>query len=321
MTAHIRGIDGDRKVAPLNFLWLELTNRCNLKCVHCYAGSSPGGGVDDRLTTADYLRALDEAAQLGCRSVQFIGGEPTLHPDLVVLIRQAKRLRFEFVEVFSNLIRLPPAQLDAFKAHGVHLATSIYSATPEVHDRITERVGSHTRTVSNLKAAVAAGVPLRASIIDIDGIDQDIPGTRRWLEALGVTRIGVDQVRSFGRAAAEATSMSELCGSCANGTLCVGYDGRVSPCIMSKPWSIGSVLDTSLMEIASSRRIAATRDAIRTATDRKRAAQRPLMTEEQVGRGCQPSSTGPCNPDQGGSCTPCSPTGNCGPNTCGPRPF
>ena len=65
----------------LQFLWLELTNRCNLRCVHCYTDSHPGSGHRDRLTTEDLESVLRQAYALGCRSVQFIGGEPQLYRD------------------------------------------------------------------------------------------------------------------------------------------------------------------------------------------------------------------------------------------------
>src|ERR1700751_3694037 len=62
--------------AGLNFLWLELTNRCNLKGVHCYTESGPQTGDRDLLTTDDYLSVMNQAYALGCRKMQFIGGEP-----------------------------------------------------------------------------------------------------------------------------------------------------------------------------------------------------------------------------------------------------
>ena len=70
----------------LKFLWLELTRKCNLECVHCYTDSSPARDLYETLGADDWKRALREAATLDCRSVQFIGGEPTLHPELPDLI-------------------------------------------------------------------------------------------------------------------------------------------------------------------------------------------------------------------------------------------
>jgi MoaA/NifB/PqqE/SkfB family radical SAM enzyme len=78
----------------LNMLWLELTPRCSLQCVHCYADSGPDRPLYSGLGRDDWAKALRQASDLGCKRVQFIGGEPTLHPalsDLVASERAALR--------------------------------------------------------------------------------------------------------------------------------------------------------------------------------------------------------------------------------------
>ena len=45
----------------LNFLWLELTNRCNLQCLHCYTESGPHTGDGDILTAENYEDLMTEA--------------------------------------------------------------------------------------------------------------------------------------------------------------------------------------------------------------------------------------------------------------------
>jgi MoaA/NifB/PqqE/SkfB family radical SAM enzyme len=73
----------------LSFLWLEITAKCNLLCTHCYADSGPRGDLHGNMTYSDWTRVIDEAAELGCPSVQFIGGEPTIHPRLADLVDHA----------------------------------------------------------------------------------------------------------------------------------------------------------------------------------------------------------------------------------------
>src|SRR5437016_4702708 len=72
----------------LEMVWLELTGRCQLRCTHCYAESSPDGdhGV---MTGEDWRQVIDQAADLGAGWLQFIGGEPTLHPEFAALVRHA----------------------------------------------------------------------------------------------------------------------------------------------------------------------------------------------------------------------------------------
>ncbi len=49
----------------LDFIWLELTNHCNLFCSHCYAESGPSPSNRDVLTYDEYVTLLSEAAELG----------------------------------------------------------------------------------------------------------------------------------------------------------------------------------------------------------------------------------------------------------------
>ena len=137
-TASLTNFDtsGASPIDGLQFLWLELTNVCNLRCTHCYAESGPHPDRADLLSTADFERLLKEAAAIGCRAVQFIGGEATLHPGLPQLIARARDLGYEFVEVYTNATRLPPALLACFVRHSVSLAVSVYADDAAVHDTV-----------------------------------------------------------------------------------------------------------------------------------------------------------------------------------------
>ena len=81
-------------VTPLNLLWLEITGLCQLRCQHCYADSGPHG-THGSLSVADWTSILDQACELGTSLVQFIGGEPTLHPGLPRLVTHALDLGLE----------------------------------------------------------------------------------------------------------------------------------------------------------------------------------------------------------------------------------
>ena len=74
-------------IRGLEFLWLELTGRCNLECLHCYADSGPQRPAYESMQLEDWKGVLREASELGCKSVQFIGGEPALYPNLCELIQ------------------------------------------------------------------------------------------------------------------------------------------------------------------------------------------------------------------------------------------
>jgi sulfatase maturation enzyme AslB (radical SAM superfamily) len=305
----------------LDFLWLELTNQCNLKCLHCYSESSPVSTERDILGESDYATLLEEAFELGCRRVQFIGGEPTLNRRLPSLIARASQLGYR-IEVFTNLLHLGDELLRTFVQYRVAIATSMYADTSDVHDLITQTPGSHKRTIANIERLLESGLQVRAGVIAMGENSKALDSTFSMLRALGVVDINLDHVREFGRGnTGRSCSMEKLCGNCANNILAVGPDGLVAPCIMSKQWSVGSVLSTSLKQIAVSEDLFEVRRSIAAATAKAWSDSRGI--DSSTGRSvslptmCEPyGSPNPCSPDS--SCMPnCSPSYNCTP--CSPN--
>lgn len=242
--------------SDLSFLWLEITERCNLECLHCYAQSSPVRPLRGVLTTSDWTAVLEQAAAIGCRRVQFIGGEPTLHPDLSTMLRVAKDLDYSFIEVFSNLTTVTERFLSSCRISEVSLATSFYSSRPDVHDGITGRRGSFDQTVNGIRRALANDVRLRVGLVDHGTADAELRATIALLRDLGVVDYRVDRVRGIGRAAAiqqRADPMAELCGRCADSTLCMTSSGVAYPCVMSRCAPLGHAKDglTTLLHGAS----------------------------------------------------------------------
>ncbi|MGH3773242.1 MAG: radical SAM protein [Pseudonocardiaceae bacterium] len=123
------------------FLWCELTSRCQLSCQHCYAESGPSG-THGTMRPADWVRVLNQATDLGVQMVQFIGGEPTLYPDLAHLVACALQRGLE-VEVFSNLVHVTDALWQVFCRPGVSLATSYYSDDPDQHAQSLDGPAMH----------------------------------------------------------------------------------------------------------------------------------------------------------------------------------
>lgn len=304
----------------LDFLWLELTNRCNLSCSHCYSSSSPYSGDTDVLTEADYVRLIREGRDLGCRQIQFIGGEPTLNKSLPKLIEEASKAEYHDIEVFTNLVSLSDSLRQTFLSWGVSVATSFYSSRSFTHDLITKSVGSFDRTVKNISKILADGIPLRVGIIEMEANQGHYDETVAFLRSLGVTNIGVDSVRDFGRAQAKTDcSMGDLCGQCANNVLAVGPDGVISPCIMSKAWAVGSALGGSLSEIATSQQLFEIRQQIADATQIQAMGDcQPTCgpNRQQCVPECGPSKQcSPCGPNASQKCYP---NNNCSPGKCSP---
>ncbi|MFF1418293.1 radical SAM protein [Streptomyces sp. NPDC058280] len=291
------GRETDTTQAALAFAWLEVTGFCNLECTHCYADSSPQG-THGTMTAAGWKNCIDQLAAMGTQNVQFIGGEPTLYPHLAELVAHARGAGLD-VEVFSNLTHLSDELWSAFTEHGVSLATSYYSDEADDHDKVTERRGSHTRTRANIRRARELGIPLRGGIISVHE-GQRTQGALRDLTSLGLTVVGGDHTRRFGRGSRGVQpAVGDLCGHCAHGKCAIGPDGDVWPCVLGRFISLGNVQDTPLDEIWNGVPTADARREINAARGRDGTAE-----------ACTPPQFLPmCGP-----CAPCVPSvANCDP--------
>ncbi|MGH8896375.1 MAG: radical SAM protein [Egibacteraceae bacterium] len=292
------------------FLWLEITGKCQLACEHCYAGSGPTG-TQGTMTTSDWIRVIDEAREFGVQRLQFIGGEPTLHSDLPVLIRHALDHGIT-VEVFTNLVHVGEKLWKVFALPGVRLATSCYSPDAAEHDAITARRGSHGKTLVNIRKTIRLGIPLRVGVVGVrqgQGVDDAVAELTR----LGVADVGVDELRQVGRGVRDQEpGVNQLCGNCANGTLAVSPDGLVWPCVFARWMVLGNVRDTSLADIHTGPAASIARAELNAAFAQRSRAE--VVDVGDCGPHCRPNCHPSCEP----SCSPrCGPT--CVPISCQPR--
>jgi MoaA/NifB/PqqE/SkfB family radical SAM enzyme len=257
------------------------------------------------MTNADWTRVLDQAAAMRVESVQFIGGEPTLHAGLAELVDHALRLGLA-IEVYTNLVHVSDELWKVFARPHVSLATSYYSDDPFQHAAITGRP-SYTRTKANIAEAVRRGIALRAGVIDL-GDGQRARDAQTELVDLGVPAIGYDTLRQVGRGVRDLPAgIDQLCGRCGNGVAAISPNGDVWPCVFSRWLPIGNVLDTELAAILASPRA----EEIRVSLEQ---SFRSRASSEQA---CQPSCSPNCDPI---ACGPrCEPmTSPCNPKQCEP---
>jgi MoaA/NifB/PqqE/SkfB family radical SAM enzyme len=313
ITDLLRPFDAPQSIPDLSFLWLEITAKCNLECNHCYADSSPREDMFGLMKLEDWLTVLRDAAELGCRQVQFIGGEPTLHPDLPRMIAFASSIGYSMIEVFTNCTVMNASLIDTFVKHSVHIAISFYSDDSKTHDSITNRHGSFERTLANVRRLVASKLPIRAGIIETPNNPAHSERAKRLLASNGVSDIRIDQQRKMGRAAQDLHQldpMKELCGECWKGKLCITPSGQAYPCVFSRFAHIGNVKAGGIQNILYD---------IRLARFRMRQMNQQMEADKRAEGGLHRSSCGPdvvCNPDL--SCSP-----NCAPgsSSCGPTQF
>ena len=295
----------------LRTVWFELTGKCQLNCVHCYAESSPKG-THGTMTVEDWLRLVDETNELGVRMIQLIGGEPTLYPGWVSIVDYAISLGIE-VEVYSNLVSVKPDWWKVFERRRVSLATSYYSVDPQSHNAITG-ARSHARTLAHIQEALKRGIPIRVGVIGMHD-DQAIEATMQQLGELGVKNVGLDHLRQVGRGVRDQTpSTAQLCGKCGNQKCAISPTGQVWPCVFSR-WdstTIGNVQDLPLAQILKGTTAVAVNAQLQQVFAARRQEEfcRPDCSPDcHPTIMCNPNCTPQCNPGCNPNCTP-----NCNPS-------
>ena len=237
--------------ATLDLIWLELTRKCNLQCMHCYADSDPSLALVGAMTLENWKTALLDARQLGCQRVQFIGGEVLLVPYLEALVQESRALEYSSVEVFTNATVVTSKTIEYFKQYGVRVATSFYSCDAAVHDSITQTPGSWNKTVQALAKLQEAELLVRVGVITSAANEHGLDDTLAFVRRIGITDVGVDRVRSIGRGQALGRGEgypSELCGQCGRARLCITAEGDVLPCIMARQTRLGNWLNAGGLE-------------------------------------------------------------------------
>jgi AdoMet-dependent heme synthase len=153
----------DFSQSPLLVIW-EVTQACDLACVHCRASAMPGRSSEE-LTTEEGFRLLDqvkafgEAKGFGSPLFVFTGGDPLKRPDLFDLIRYSVKLGLRTNVTPSSTPLLTTEAIDRFKECGVtRMAVSVDGADAATHDAFRQVPGSFDRCLLALRHAQKIGL-------------------------------------------------------------------------------------------------------------------------------------------------------------------
>jgi len=174
-----------RALAP-ETLYVQVTSRCNLSCLHCHLPRS--SSVHD-LPLGLLFRLIDEAAGNGCRRLDLSGGEPLLHPEIDrVLARAASKTG---VLLVSNGALIDRARAASLASLGVRVQLSLESHRREVHDAV-RGPGAFDRVMRALGHLRDAGMVHRVSLSTtiLAPNVEDLPGVVSLAERWGVRGVG-----------------------------------------------------------------------------------------------------------------------------------
>jgi AdoMet-dependent heme synthase len=160
---------------------LDLTWRCNERCVHCYLDHDDQG----EMTYDEIEDLLVQMADAGTFLLTLSGGEPMLRKDIFPIIRRARELTFN-VKLKTNALLIKEKEAALIRELGVDtVQISVYSHRPEIHDAITKVPGSLQRTIAAIRFLVAQNLKVTIANVIMKQTRFDYPGVQALAAELG----------------------------------------------------------------------------------------------------------------------------------------
>jgi len=185
LPSHLLQFSADKKPVVV---W-NVTRRCNLKCVHCYAHAVDMDQTpSDELTTAEGKAVLDDLAEFGAPVVLFSGGEPLVRPDLPELAAHAVSKGMRAV-ISTNGTLIRPAVARELKKIGLSYVGISLDGLAAVNDRFRGVKGAFQKALEGIHACQEAGIKvgLRFTMNRLNA--QEIPGIFDLLEEHNIPRV------------------------------------------------------------------------------------------------------------------------------------
>lgn len=160
---------------------LDLTWRCNERCVHCYLDHDDRG----EMTFSELDTLLVQMAAAGVFQLTISGGEPLLRKDVFQILRRARELTFN-VKLKTNGILIGAEEADQLRDLSIDsVQISIYSHRSETHDAITKVSGSLKRSLNAARFLIGHGIRVKFAHVIMRSNVRDYPHVKALADEMG----------------------------------------------------------------------------------------------------------------------------------------
>ncbi|MDI6839435.1 MAG: radical SAM protein [bacterium] len=162
---------------------MELTFRCNLKCVHCYVTEDT---TKEELSLQEITNILDQIHQQGCLWLSFTGGEPLMRSDFLEIYRFAKRKGF-LISILTNGTLMTPEIVEYLAQEPpFSIELTLNGVTQDTYEKISRVHGSFRKAMEAIKMILDKKLPLKiktkATCLNYHELDK----IRDFIESLGI---------------------------------------------------------------------------------------------------------------------------------------
>jgi len=177
---------------------LNVTNRCNFRCVHCAFDS----GIEQmsELSLDELRDLLDETKELGGERIDVTGGEATVREDVDKIIRTGKYLGYR-IELVTNGSLLTRNRLMRYRDMGLDsIAVSVDGSDYDRY-RMIRGVDEETyrRVIQTIEDAVDLGINTKVNTAVFESNMEDLPAIAEQCVEMGVSENGIYYFTPVGR--------------------------------------------------------------------------------------------------------------------------
>lgn len=172
---------------------------CNNNCHFCVQGHKKKFGNKETAKLKEYL---EKSAKEGYKGVVFTGGEPTIRPDILDLVRHAKELGFTLIQIQTNGRRFVYKEFckEIIDAGANEFSPALHGHTPALHDYLTSAKGAFAQTVTGIKNLKGLGQMVITNTVITKSNYRHLPAIARLLVKLQVDQFQFAFVHALGHA-------------------------------------------------------------------------------------------------------------------------
>jgi radical SAM protein with 4Fe4S-binding SPASM domain len=267
----------------LTNLHIEITSRCNERCIHCYI---PNDKKVSHMEPTLFHNVLRQCIEMKLLHLTLSGGEPMLHKNFTDFLRKCREYNFS-INVLSNLTLLNEEIIEEMKMNPLlGVQVSVYSMDPDIHDKITQIKGSFEKTQKAILKLIENDIPLQISCPIMKQNKDYYYDVVKWAKRYNInvgddyciiarfnhttenlcSRLSINEIkeviynkftndskylehiRSEAEKKKNISSDDFVCSVCQS-SICIAENGNVYPCAGWQGYVVGNVKEASLNKI------------------------------------------------------------------------
>ncbi|MGQ9525266.1 MAG: radical SAM protein [Armatimonadota bacterium] len=166
---------------------IEVTERCNLRCAHCYINQPAGDkeAMARELTYEQWCGIIDQIVDAGCMWLLLTGGEPFVRPDFLDIYTYCKKKGL-LITLFTNGTLITPEIADYLSDYcPFSTEITVYGRTKETYERVTGVPGSYERCMRGIELLLERKIPLKLKTMAMTLNVHELDDLKQWAESLG----------------------------------------------------------------------------------------------------------------------------------------